>query len=72
MHDNDIIHRDLKLENVVLNGGIAKIADFGCSVHSFRLRRTLIGSPIYLSPEQLNKVFYGKKTDIWSVGIMTY
>lgn len=72
MHNSDIIHRDLKLENILLLEGVAKIADLGCSVKSFCMRKSTIGSPAYLSPEQLNKNFYGKKIDIWSIGIMTY
>jgi serine/threonine protein kinase len=36
------------------------------------MRKSNIGSPAYLSPEQLNHHLYGKKVDIWAVGIMTY
>ena len=36
------------------------------------MRKSSIGSPAYLSPEQLNKSYYNHKIDMWSVGIMTY
>lgn len=52
--------------------GIAKIGDLGCAVHSFCMRRSSIGSPSYLSPEQMGNRFYTKKIDIWSVGVITY
>lgn len=51
---------------------MAKIGDFGCAVFSFCMRKSKIGSPAYLSPEQLNHNFYGKKIDIWSLGVIVY
>jgi serine/threonine protein kinase len=36
------------------------------------MRKSKIGSPAYLSPEQLNHNFYGKKIDIWSLGVIVY
>lgn len=57
IHEKDIIHRDLKLENILLTNvsnvlfqGIAKLGDFGCAVHSLFMRKSTIGSPYYLSP----------------------
>lgn len=72
LHESNIIHRDLKLENILLFNSVAKIADFGCSVQTFFMRKSLIGSPLYFSPEQLNKGFYGSKIDIWQLGVITY
>jgi serine/threonine protein kinase len=50
----------------------AKIGDFGCAVYGYCMRKSQICSPGYLSPEQLHHNIYGKKIDIWSIGIMTY
>lgn len=36
------------------------------------MRKSSIGSPNYLSPEQIGKRFYNKKIDIWGIGIVTY
>jgi len=36
------------------------------------MRKSQIGSPAYLAPEQIQQNFYGKKIDIWSLGIMVY
>jgi aurora kinase len=56
----------------MMTAGVAKIGDFGCAVNGYCMRKSKIGSPAYLSPEQLNQNFYGKKIDIWSIGIITY
>jgi serine/threonine protein kinase len=72
LHEKDILHRDIKLENILLMEGVAKLADFGCAVKSAFMRNSQIGSRNYLSPEQYHSRFYDKKVDIWSIGIVTY
>ena len=46
-----IIHRDLKLENILFFNGILKIIDFGSSSEIVDFRTTFIGTPSYLAPE---------------------
>ncbi|KAL4504363.1 hypothetical protein ABPG72_009809 [Tetrahymena utriculariae] len=75
LHDKDIVHRDLKLNNVLLSNGIIKIADFGLAtkVNDDNPEcNTMCGTANYLSPEILNSKGYGKKTDIWSFGCILY
>lgn len=51
---------------------VAKICDFGCSVFSPLLRDTYCGTPLYSSPEIVQKQQYDSKVDIWNIGILTY
>jgi serine/threonine protein kinase len=75
MHDQHIIHRDLKLRNLFLTEDMqVKIGDFGLAARvEGTKRRTICGTPNYMSPEILNvKEGHSYETDIWSVGIIMY
>ncbi|KAL6050830.1 Serine/threonine-protein kinase plk1 [Balamuthia mandrillaris] len=78
MHSRRIIHRDLKLGNMLLNKNMeVKIGDFGLATrlanHSER-RKTVCGTPNYIAPEILNKEGGGHsyQADIWSLGVILY
>ncbi|KAK6108383.1 Protein kinase domain family protein [Brugia pahangi] len=76
LHANNIIYRDLKLENLLLDkDGHIKIADFGLCKEdiSFGDRtRTFCGTPEYLAPEVLEDNDYGRAVDWWGVGVVMY
>ncbi|WVZ12796.1 hypothetical protein V8G54_017326 [Vigna mungo] len=77
-HSMQICHRDLKLENTLLDGNPAprlKICDFGFSksalLHS--QPKSTVGTPAYIAPEVLQRKEYdGKIADVWSCGVTLY
>ncbi|CAH8379955.1 unnamed protein product [Eruca vesicaria subsp. sativa] len=75
---NQICHRDLKLENTLLDGSPAprlKICDFGYSKSSVlhSQPKSTVGTPAYIAPEVLLKKEYdGKVADVWSCGVTLY
>ncbi|KAG6758759.1 hypothetical protein POTOM_035218 [Populus tomentosa] len=78
-HNKGVFHRDLKLENVLVDAkGNIKISDFGLSAlpQHFRddgLLHTTCGSPNYVAPEILsNRGYDGATSDIWSCGVILY
>ena len=72
MHKKDVIHRDIKAENILLHENMVKVGDFGLSVYAPMMRNTQCGTPLYTSPEIVKNEFYDSKVDIWSIGILTY
>ncbi|KAE9615229.1 hypothetical protein Lal_00048313 [Lupinus albus] len=77
-HSMQICHRDLKLENTLLDGSTAprvKICDFGYSKSSvFHSQpKSTVGTPAYIAPEVLTRKEYdGKIADVWSCGVTLY
>ena len=79
MHSRNIAHRDLKLENILFTSKnienlSVKLIDFGfASKYSKQEGMTLVlGSPLYMAPELVNKITYDEKVDIWALGCITY
>ncbi len=76
-HDRNIVHRDIKPQNVMLtpNGGV-KIMDFGLaklrSAASITKTGTSLGTLSYMSPEQAQGVPADQRSDIWSLGVVLY
>ncbi|XP_057314591.1 serine/threonine-protein kinase 33-like isoform X2 [Hydractinia symbiolongicarpus] len=83
MHENDIIHRDLKLDNILLakpeNDATfnIKLTDFGLSytrggTGSDYMMNQMVGTPIYMAPEVITNYGYSQQCDIWSIGVILY
>ncbi|XP_075970485.1 serine/threonine-protein kinase Nek8-like [Anticarsia gemmatalis] len=77
IHNKNIIHRDLKAENILLTGKrgiLVKIGDFGISkmLASAKKTSTVIGTPYYLAPELCEGKPYDSKSDVWALGCLLY
>lgn len=80
-HRKGIIHRDIKPANIMISDkgvdrdGFAKIADFGVAKlisHETTQHRALMGTPSYMSPEQLEGVAVGGQSDQFALGVVVY
>jgi serine/threonine protein kinase len=74
LHNNNIIHCDIKPSNILLFGDkIIKICDFGVSKNSNTTNhKTLVGTPYYMAPEMFNEKGYNNSIDFWSLGVIIY
>ncbi len=80
-HEAGVVHRDIKPANVMLDGqGRTKLTDFGVArvtdsdrTHAERTQAgTVVGTPAYMSPEQLQGLPIDRRTDVFSAGVILY
>jgi len=76
LHNNNIIHRDLKTANILIDShDNIKLIDFGVSKilnNYMKFTKSFVGTPYCMSPEILKHAFYDHKIDIWAMGIVLF
>lgn len=84
MHKQDIVHRDIKLENVMVelqenqeDGSfelVSKLTDFGlsCVMEPGKKASDRVGTPLYQAPELVLGEKYDSKVDVWAFGVLAY
>jgi serine/threonine-protein kinase len=77
-HEHGLVHRDVKPQNVLLNGdGRAKVTDFGIArsldvQHGMTQTGTVLGTSDYIAPEQAQGQTVSAQTDVYSLGVVLY
>ena len=76
VHDRKVLHRDIKSQNIFMTEtGQIKLGDFGIARtldRTSEMADSVVGSPLYLSPEIVMAKPYNFKSDIWSMGVVLY
>ncbi|XP_068736285.1 uncharacterized protein [Montipora capricornis] len=73
IHKQGIIHRDLKLGNILLSqDNTVRVTDVGASKPAIDITGTYAGTPVYMAPEVFNSEIYEVSADIYSLGIMLW
>jgi len=73
LHENEIIHRDIKAANILLTHLLDfKLSDFGVSRYAPKGAQTFTGTPMYMAPEVVLGKEYSFASDLWSLGHVCY
>lgn len=73
LHSLQILHRDIKLGNILLKDGRAKVADFGLAIDTNKTKQICIcGTPNFLAPEVFQKRQHFATSDIWAAGCVLF
>ncbi|CAD8083874.1 unnamed protein product [Paramecium primaurelia] len=75
LHEKDIIHRDIKADNILLQNSNVKVCDFNWSTflpNGSKAKPCICGTTEYMPPEVIKKESHDKGVDIWALGILLY
>ncbi|CAD8116507.1 unnamed protein product [Paramecium sonneborni] len=72
MHQNKVMHRDLKTENIMLSFNQIKIGDFGCVCSNQDRRETFCGTIEFMAPEVIQMKGYDSRVDAWQIAVLAY
>ena len=74
LYKNNVLHRDIKPQNILIHNNNIKISDFGFAkaFEKNELITTFCGSPLYMAPEIILNKEYDSLSDIWSLGVIIY
>lgn len=76
IHNNGIVHRDLKMANILVDGNMQmKICDFGLAIRERDAHLEadiLCGTTNYLAPEVINRNGFERRSDIWAIGVIAF
>lgn len=75
LHSKNILHRDIKTQNLFIKKGILKLGDFGISKAlegGDSLAQTMCGTPYFMPPEVCRGEKYDSKADVWAMGVIIY
>ena len=72
LRKRNVMHRDLKLENIFISGSKIVLGDFGAAKVVKEMTSTTVGTPLNMAPEVMAGEDYNNKSDLWSIGIVFY
>ncbi|CAL6097475.1 Kinase [Hexamita inflata] len=70
LHENSLVHRDIKPQNILISKNMLMLADFGVSKFTKKETDTVVGTPLYFSPEQYFSHPYCFASDVFAMGLV--